>query len=87
MQQNVQLTDEELDLIHRLAKSENPDASYDRMSLRLFNFTLADHDTAYAPTIEYFSSKVMDTPLSGRPEPKRRFVPSKWEHKKVRTFA
>ena len=30
MQSNVQLTDEELDLVHRLARSENPDADYDR---------------------------------------------------------
>jgi hypothetical protein len=30
MQANVQLTDEELDLIQRLAQSENPDAAYDR---------------------------------------------------------
>jgi hypothetical protein len=26
---NVALTEDELDLIHRLAKSENPDADYD----------------------------------------------------------
>jgi len=25
----------------------------------------------------------MVMPLNARPEPKRRFVPSKWEHKKV----
>ncbi|ORY81831.1 NUC169 domain-domain-containing protein [Leucosporidium creatinivorum] len=66
-QQNVALTEEELDLIHRLAKGENPDAAYD----------------PYTPTIEYFSSKVLPTPLVGRPEPKSRFLPSKWEHKKV----
>lgn len=28
-QKNVALTEEELDLIHRLAKSENPDSNYD----------------------------------------------------------
>jgi hypothetical protein len=28
-QQNVELTEEELDLIHRLAKGENPDSNYD----------------------------------------------------------
>lgn len=39
---------------------------------------------SYTPTIEYFSSIVMPMPLSGKPEPKRRFLPSKWEHKKVR---
>ncbi|GAA5857566.1 hypothetical protein JCM9279_002515 [Rhodotorula babjevae] len=64
---DVQLTQEELELIQRLAKGENPDADYD----------------PYAPTIPYFSSQVMDMPLSARPEPKSRFLPSKWEHKKV----
>ncbi|SGY22998.1 BQ5605_C019g08880 [Microbotryum silenes-dioicae] len=66
-QQNVALTEEELDLIHRLAKGENPDSSYD----------------PYADQIPYFSSQVMATPLTRRPEPKSRFLPSKWEHKKV----
>jgi ribosome biogenesis protein ERB1 len=36
MQKNVELTEEELDIIHRLAKSENPDANYDRAYLDLF---------------------------------------------------
>ncbi|KAM0791153.1 hypothetical protein ACM66B_005638 [Microbotryomycetes sp. NB124-2] len=66
-QQNVQLTEEELDLIHRLAKAENPDSNYD----------------PYEPTIPYFTSQVRDMPLSARPEPKSRFLPSKWEHRKV----
>ncbi|GAA5909660.1 hypothetical protein JCM6882_008457 [Rhodosporidiobolus microsporus] len=66
-QKEVPLTEEELELIQRLAKAENPDESYD----------------PYAPTIPYFTSQVMETPLSGRPEPKSRFLPSKWEHKKV----
>ncbi|POY74510.1 hypothetical protein BMF94_2270 [Rhodotorula taiwanensis] len=61
------LTEEELNLIQRLAKGENPDENYD----------------PYAPMIPYFSSQVMDQPLSGRPEPKSRFLPSKWEHQKV----
>ncbi|GAA5838859.1 hypothetical protein JCM3766R1_004231 [Sporobolomyces carnicolor] len=66
-QQDVALTQEELELIQRLAKGENPDSSYD----------------PYEPTIPYFSSQVLQTPLPGRPEPKSRFLPSKWEHKKV----
>ncbi|BGO91429.1 hypothetical protein NBRC10512_003089 [Rhodotorula toruloides] len=61
------LTEDELNLIQRLARAENPDESYD----------------PYAPTIPYFTSQVMDMPLSHRPEPKSRFLPSKWEHKKV----
>lgn len=41
------------------------------------------HVSSYAPMIPYFSSQVMDQPLSGRPEPKSRYLPSKWEHQKV----
>ncbi|KAI8801552.1 NUC169 domain-containing protein [Cladochytrium replicatum] len=37
----------------------------------------------YAPTIEWFTSKTSVTPLSAAPEPKRRFVASKWEAKKI----
>ncbi|GAA5994389.1 hypothetical protein JCM11641_004623 [Rhodosporidiobolus odoratus] len=62
-----ELTEEELELVRRLTGGENPDEGYD----------------PYAPTIPYFTSQVLDTPLTGRPEPKSRFLPSKWEHKKV----
>lgn len=64
------LTAEELDLIRRLQENENPDANYD----------------PYAPTVEWFTGKGKEEvmPLSGAPEPKRRWVPSKWEKQKVR---
>ncbi|GLB33591.1 putative component of the NOP7 complex [Lyophyllum shimeji] len=63
------LTTEELDIIRRLYAGENPDASYD----------------PYAPTIEWFTGKGKEEvmPLSAAPEPKRRWVPSKWEKQKV----
>jgi ribosome biogenesis protein ERB1 len=69
MQQQVQLSDKELDIIRRLQNAENPDADFD----------------PYQSTIEWFTGKgnEMTMPLSAAPEPKRRFVPSKWEHKKV----
>lgn len=69
LQKNVTLTDEELEIIHRLAKAENPDAEFD----------------PYEPLNEFFTGKgkEMIQPLSAKPEPKRRFIPSKWEHKKV----
>ncbi|KAL7424185.1 Ribosome biogenesis protein erb1 [Cryptotrichosporon argae] len=69
MQQAVQLSDKELDIIRRLERAENPDADYD----------------PYQPTIEWFTGEGREraVPLSGAPEPKRRFVPSKWEHQKV----
>ena len=73
LHKNVQLTDEELELVQRLARAENPDAAFD----------------PYEPTIEWFTGKgkEMAMPLSHAPEPKRRFIPSKWEHKKVRGLA
>ncbi|OCH93615.1 BOP1NT-domain-containing protein [Obba rivulosa] len=63
------LTAEELDIIRRLQENENPDASYD----------------PYEPTIEWFTGKGKEEvmPLSAAPEPKRRWVPSKWEKQKV----
>ena len=38
---------------------------------------------AYEPATDWFTQHESAMPLSARPEPKRRFVPSKWEHKKV----
>jgi len=61
------LTTEELDIIKRLYAGEVPDAAYD----------------PYEPTTEWFTSKQEVMPLSGAPEPKRRWIPSKWEKQKV----
>ncbi|CEH18325.1 rrna processing-related protein [Ceraceosorus bombacis] len=66
---NVKLSDEELDIIRRLQQGEIPDAAYDQY---------ADYQPWYTGP-----GKQLDTPLTNRPEPKSRFVPSKWEHKKV----
>ncbi|KAI8997846.1 NUC169 domain-containing protein [Pilobolus umbonatus] len=61
------LSDKELDIIQRLQRGIIPDSTYD----------------PYEPTVEWFTSKTEVMPLSGRPEPKSRFVPSKWEAKKI----
>jgi ribosome biogenesis protein ERB1 len=61
------LSAEELDIIQRLQEGQIPDAGYN----------------PYEPTVEFFTSKTEVMPLSARPEPKRRFIPSKWEAKKV----
>ena len=68
-QMDKPLTAEELDLIRRLQENENPDTSYD----------------PYEPTVEWFTGKGKEEimPLSAAPEPKRRWVPSKWEKQKV----
>ena len=67
-----QLSPEELDLIRRLYQNENPDAGYD----------------PYEPMVEWFTGKGKEEimPLSAAPEPKRRWIPSKWEKKKVINF-
>ncbi len=66
---DVRLTDEELAIIRKLQNAEIPDDAYD----------------PYEDYVDWFTGedKVMQTALTGRPEPKSRFVPSKWEHKKV----
>ncbi|KAI8141456.1 NUC169 domain-containing protein [Fennellomyces sp. T-0311] len=64
---DVVLNDEEMDIIQRLQRGIIPDADYN----------------PYEPTVEWFTSKTEEMPLSARPEPKRRFIPSKWEAKKV----
>ncbi|KAI6648361.1 Ribosome biogenesis protein BOP1 [Oopsacas minuta] len=61
------LSEKEIDMVQRIQKADYPDSQFD----------------PYPPTVEYYTSKKFDTPLVGADEPKRRFVPSKWEHQKV----
>lgn len=65
--EEVELTKEETKLIRRLLKGKTPHAEVD----------------PYAPYVDWFEWKDKGHPLSNAPEPKRRFVPSKWEQKKV----
>ncbi|KAL7753311.1 Ribosome biogenesis protein erb1 [Sorochytrium milnesiophthora] len=62
------LTNEELDIIQRIQKAEYGDVNFD----------------PYQPTVEWFTSRVEQLPLSAAPEPKRRFQPSKWEALRVK---
>ena len=63
----LELSQEELEVLKRIQMNEIPDDGYD----------------PYPATVEYFTSKVEQMPLSAAPEPKRRFVPSKHEAKRV----
>ena len=63
----LQLSQEELQLLRKVQMNEIPSDGYD----------------PYEPTVEWFTSKVEQMPLSAAPEPKRRFVPSKHEAKRV----
>ncbi|KAG0130109.1 putative ribosome biogenesis protein Erb1 [Tuber indicum] len=64
---DLMLTQEELEMVRKIQMGEVPVDGYD----------------PYAPMVEYFTSKTEVMPLSAAPEPKRRFIPSKHEAKRV----
>lgn len=63
----LELSQEELEILKRIQLNEVPEEGYD----------------PYPATVEYFTGKAEVMPLSAAPEPKRRFVPSKHEAKRV----
>lgn len=63
----LQLSQEELEVLKKITRNEVPEDGYD----------------PYPDMIEYFTNKTEIMPLSAAPEPKRRFVPSKHEAKRV----
>lgn len=63
----LNISKEELELIKRIQRNETTD----------------DASNPYEDLVEWFSSKTEIMPLSAAPEPKRRFVPSKHEAKRV----
>ena len=63
----LELSQQELEVLKRIQMNEVPDEGYD----------------PYPDMVEYFTSKTETMPLSAAPEPKRRFVPSKHEAKRI----
>ena len=63
----LQLRRDELELLRKVQGNEIAQDDYEQ----------------YAPTVEWFTSKTETMPLSAAPEPKRRFVPSKHEAKRI----
>ena len=63
----LNLNAEELDVLRKVSQNEAPGEGYD----------------PYPEMIEYFTGRTEQMPLSAAPEPKRRFVPSKHEHRRV----
>lgn len=63
----LELSQDELELLRKVQMNEIPEEGYNQ----------------YEPTVEWFTSKQEIMPLSAAPEPKRRFVPSKHEAKRV----
>ncbi|KAJ5086343.1 hypothetical protein NUU61_007650 [Penicillium alfredii] len=67
----LELSQDELELLRKVQMNEVPGEGYDQ----------------YEPTVEWFTSQQEIMPLSAAPEPKRRFVPSKHEAKRVMKIA
>ncbi|XP_071697264.1 ribosome biogenesis protein BOP1 homolog [Rutidosis leptorrhynchoides] len=65
--EEVVLTKEDIKVIRRMLKGKAPHADFD----------------PHAPYVDWFAWDGAKHPLSNAPEPKRRFIPSKWEAKKV----
>ena len=63
----LELSQQELEVLKRIQMNEVPDENHD----------------PYPDTVEYFTSKTEVMPLSAAPEPKRRFVNSKHEAKRI----
>ncbi|KAL5043687.1 ribosome biogenesis protein erb1 [Aspergillus fruticulosus] len=63
----LELSQDELELLRKLQMNEIPDEEYN----------------PYEPLTEWFTTEKEIMPLSAAPEPKRRFVPSKHEAKRV----
>ncbi|KAL1886409.1 Ribosome biogenesis protein erb1 [Paecilomyces lecythidis] len=63
----LELSQDELELLRKVHMNEIPEEGYN----------------PYEPMVEWFTSKEEIMPLSAAPEPKRRFLPSKHEAKRV----
>lgn len=63
----LELSQEELEVLKKITRNEIPEDGYD----------------PYPDYVDYFTRKTEIMPLSAAPEPKRRFVPSKNEAKRV----
>lgn len=64
---SLKLTDEELELIRKIQQQENTD----------------ENINPYEPLIDWFTKDEEIMPLTAIPEPKRRFIPSKHEAKRI----
>ncbi|XP_041739468.1 ribosome biogenesis protein bop1 [Coregonus clupeaformis] len=64
---DIRLTDEQVDLVHRLQKGQFGDVNFNE----------------YEPSVDFFTNEVMIHPVTNRPQDKRSFIPSLIEKEKV----
>ena len=65
--EDIVLKDDDIAIINKLRNNKFPDLGYN----------------PYEPYVDFITSDKLQTPVVDTPEPKRRFIPSKHEHKKV----
>uniref|UniRef100_A0A7G3AYA7 Ribosome biogenesis protein BOP1 homolog n=1 Tax=Lutzomyia longipalpis TaxID=7200 RepID=A0A7G3AYA7_LUTLO len=68
--QNIILSDEDIDLIKKIAQQRIPDGEFDE----------------FAPWVDWFTSEVEKMPIRNIPEHKRSFLPSRTEKKKISRY-
>ncbi|XP_036372187.1 ribosome biogenesis protein bop1 [Megalops cyprinoides] len=64
---DIRLSDEQVDLVHRLQRGQFGDVNFNE----------------YEPSLDFFSGEVMIHPVTNRPQDKRSFIPSLIEKEKV----
>ncbi|XP_036809353.1 ribosome biogenesis protein bop1 isoform X2 [Oncorhynchus mykiss] len=64
---DIRLSDEQVDLVHRLQKGQFGDVNFNE----------------YEPSVDFFTNEVMIHPVTNRPQDKRSFIPSLIEKEKV----
>ncbi|KAI3810379.1 hypothetical protein L1987_19991 [Smallanthus sonchifolius] len=86
--EEVELTKEETKLIRRMLKGKAPHADFDPHAVSAFVIIFVSKRNercstgSIQPYVDWFAWDGAKHPLSNAPEPKRRFIPSKWEAKK-----
>jgi ribosome biogenesis protein ERB1 len=83
--QPLNLSQDELELLRRIQMNEVPEEGYDPYPVCLTCTVQVAHSAnkVWQDTVEYFTRIEEKMPLSAAPEPKRRFVPSKHEAKRI----
>lgn len=92
---DIKLTDEQVDLVHRLQKGQFGDVNFNPYEVghgtpsvlapgRAGAEQLPHRSVSPQPAIDFFTHEVMIHPVTNRPADKRSFIPSLIEKEKVR---
>lgn len=79
----LNLSQDELEVLRRIQMNEVPEEGYDPYPVSTINRSTEHMTDFIKATVEYFTGIEEKMPLSAAPEPKRRFLPSKHEAKRI----